>query len=213
MQEPQQDPFAVWNFVVQVIVAIGTLGAVFAAIWGDWLRSKFASPKLSIELRSSKGVLGQGREGQPAIYYHLHIVNSRAWATARKCRVLLREVNSKGPNQEFYTIPMPVPISFFWAPRRSTPLEVDVLHEQTLDFGFVAEKDLVFVPQLTVMLDSFEGRVRANEVKRFILEPLADAYRAPKSYIFEVAWDGQWSADLEKMSRHLTIREILPNTA
>jgi hypothetical protein len=126
MSDNSQDPWSCANFVVQIIVAIGTLGAVFVAIWGEWFRSKLAAPRLSIEIEDVRGVLGEGAEGRKAIYYHMRVINSRAWATARRCRVLLREVHCRGPDQQFHAIPMPVPIPFHWAPRGYAPLEVDL---------------------------------------------------------------------------------------
>jgi hypothetical protein len=41
----------------QAIAAIGTLLAVFVAIFQDWIRHKFLPPQLKIELHNSAGVV------------------------------------------------------------------------------------------------------------------------------------------------------------
>jgi hypothetical protein len=208
MSDSNQDPWSCANFVIQTIVAIGTLGVVFVAIWGEWLKSKFAAPRLSIEIADVRGVLGKGAADKKAIYYHMRVTNSRWWASARRCRVLLREVHRRGPDQQFHALPMPVPIQFHWAPRGYAPLEVDVSHEQTLDFGTITEHEERFAPALTVMLASFDGFVRANEAIRYSLQLCADGYKSECYHTFEVAWNGKWSPDLDEMSRNLVLRKI-----
>jgi hypothetical protein len=208
MSDFTRDPFTFWNFLVQLLAALGTLGAIMVAIWGDWFRSKFAAPKLSIELKDALGVLGKSADGRQAIYYHLRVSNSRHWAVARKCRVLLREVFHKRPDQQFYPVEMPVLVPFFWAPRGSSPLELDVAREAILDFGSVIEKDTFFAPSLAIILASTDTQVRANQPRRYALELTAEAYSSSRTCVFEVAWDGYWTADLQEMSKHLVVREI-----
>ena len=212
MSHNNQDLLSWPKFVVQVFVAIGTLGAVFVAIWGEWFRSRFAAPRLSIEIANPRGVLSQGAEGRRTIHYHLRVRNSRPWATARRCRVLLREVRRRGSDKQFHALPMPVPIQFYWAPRSHTPLEVDLSHQQILEFGQITEDDVRFVPALVVMLASFDGFIRVNDAVRFTLQLLADGYNSERYHVFEVAWNGEWSADLDEMSRNLVLRSIPDGT-
>jgi hypothetical protein len=209
MDNSKLDPFAIANLIVQVFVAIGTLGAVFVAIWGEWFRNKFAGPRLSIEIHNnSQGTLGRGSGTTRVIYYHLRVINSRTWAPARRCRVLLRAIRRRRPDQQFYTVELPVSIPIFWAPRNSAPLERDIVREAVLDFGSLTEGAESFVPSLTVTLGSFDGLVRADEPVHFVMQVCAEGYETIEEQVFEVAWDGRWSDNMSEMARHLTLRKV-----
>jgi hypothetical protein len=44
-----------WKFWVDVVIAIGTLAAVVVALFGEWLRARMFSPKLTLTLASPRG--------------------------------------------------------------------------------------------------------------------------------------------------------------
>jgi hypothetical protein len=44
------------NWVAQVAIGIGTIGAVIVALFGDWLRTYFMPPRLRLVLENPRGV-------------------------------------------------------------------------------------------------------------------------------------------------------------
>jgi hypothetical protein len=50
--------------------------------------------------------------------------------------------------------------------------------------------------------------VRAEDAVRFGLQLVAENYQLPELQIFEVAWNGKWSDNLDEMETHLRIREV-----
>ena len=71
-----------WYMAVNWLVAVGTLGAVFVALFGRFL----FRPKLQLELESTKGEWTSWRkEGKEMLarYYHVRATNPRRrWSSA-----------------------------------------------------------------------------------------------------------------------------------
>jgi len=84
---------------------------------------------------------------------------------------------------------------------------LDFFDEHSFNFGFI-QKDDIFRPALTVFPNNFNGFVSKNETKRFTLEIIADGFKMKNYQTFEVAWNGEWSDNLDKMSKNLQITEI-----
>ncbi len=199
--------------IVNVAVAVGTILVAVAAIWGDLLRSKLAAPQLRIDAYNLRGTCTRFTNGPRVMYYHLKVVNTRNWAAARNCRVILRSVLKRLPNQQFGVTPLAVPSQFVWAPAEITPASVTLSTEHTLDFGRVAEGSDRFEPVLYIYPNDFPGFVRAGEAVRYVLQVEADGFVAKQLHVFEVAWDGRWSDNLDSMARYLTIHEVKPEEA
>src|SRR5207244_2254587 len=93
---------------VNVAVAIGTIGAVLVALFGDAFRAKFFPPKLSLELSNGNGEairvqVGSDRTEQ-ARYYHLRVANSRRWSPANEVQIVLLQVEEPGLNGDLQVI-------------------------------------------------------------------------------------------------------------
>jgi hypothetical protein len=201
------------NVWIEALVAIGTLTVAAAAIWGDWLRSRLAPAKLIIlphNLRGDPTLFGDPKSGQTTrvMFFHLKVVNQRPWRTVDNCRVLLKGISRRGPDGGFYPVPMSIPIQFVWAPAEITPPVVTLVKEQILDLGFITEKDDKFTPRFYGTPFNFQGFVRKDEAVRYLLEIEATNFTSPRYQVFEVAWDGTWEYEPEKMEQHLRIKEI-----
>jgi len=59
------DPSPWLLLAVQVAIAFGTISAVVLAVWGDFLRSRFAGPRLVLSLRDPRGELTTQANGVP----------------------------------------------------------------------------------------------------------------------------------------------------
>jgi hypothetical protein len=114
-------------------------------------------------------------------------------------------------NGDFKNLPLPVIPSFIWAPAELTPPVINLSHEQTLDFGRVIENDDKFSPVLNLYPNNFDGVVKKDECVRYSLEVVAEGFKTNRLQVFEVAWNGKWSDNLDTMSNNLTIKEIKEN--
>ncbi|HUT28931.1 MAG TPA: hypothetical protein VMX13_03980 [Sedimentisphaerales bacterium] len=47
-----------------------------------------------------------------------------------------------------------------------------------------------------------------NQAVRYCLEVDADSFSQKEFKVFEIAWNGKWTANLDEMRQNLTIREV-----
>ena len=198
-----------WNLIMQIFSAIGSMLVVIIAIWGDWIRTKLVPPKLRIIASNTKGELTTfSPTGVRVIYYHFKVINSRPWSIARNCRVLLKAVSKELPNGEFQNQPLNTTPSFIWTPAEITPQAINLVKEHAFDFGCVSEDFGVFRPVLNIIPNNFQGQVGRNQKIRFSMQASADNFITEINQVFEVAWNGVWTDNLDNMMSNLTIREI-----
>lgn len=202
--------------VINGLVAFGTIAVAVVAIWGERIRSLLAPPSLEIRPHTLRGdptrltspnvVIPGG--GIRVMYYHLKVVNLRPWLTVHNCRCLLKGISRRGPDGRFHPVPMAVPLQYKWAPAEAMPQQLTITKEQVLDFGCVRESAEAFEPLLYWRPNNFQGFVGKGDAVRYYLEVDASNFASPRPRIFEVAWDGQWFSEPEKMEQHLRISEV-----
>jgi hypothetical protein len=197
-----------WNLLIQLMTAIGTIAVAIIAIWGDWIKIKFTPPKLKIITLNTRGELTNFSNGIRVIFYHFKVVNSRPWTIAKNCKVLLKAISKELPNGQFQNQPLNTNPSFIWTPSEITPQAINLAKEHAFDFGFLQENGHEFRPVLNIVPNNFQGFIRANQKIRFSLQPYADNFITEKYQVFEVAWNGIWSDNMDTMSQNLTIHEI-----
>ena len=197
------------SVAINLLIAIGTLAVAIVAIWGDWIRSKLVPPKLRLHLYNPRGEIIHMQGNRDAIYYHLRLVNHRPWSIARNCRVNLRAMHRRSPDQRFYPLVYAVIPQFIWTPSEFTPQTVDLSAEHMLDFGRLVEGESQFQPLLYFVPNNFDGYLKPTDAIRYSLEITADGYKAKRFQVFEVAWNGEWTDNLDKMQHNLVITEIL----
>lgn len=198
-----------WNLVIQLMTAMGTIAVAGIAIWGDWLKAKLTPPILQIVPLNTRGELTKFDNGTRVIFYHFKVVNSRPWINAKNCRVLLKGLYKELPSGQFQNLPLSSNPSFVWTPAEITPQAINLVKEHAFDFGFLAEGSTDFKPVLTIVPNNFQGFVRSGQKVRFSLQPSADNFLSEKYQVFEVAWNGQWSDNLDDMAQNISIREII----
>lgn len=195
--------------ISQWLVAVGTISAVIVAIWGDTIRAKLWSPKMSLHLCSQNGELTRNNSGQQIVYYHLKITNQRPTSPAKKVQVLCKAV-FKGTIQsdDFKQMPLTVPLQLTWSYPDSSELLPTVGPEKTCDLGVFDPNQKSFCLSTYVTPNNFEAFIRADKVMRVHLQVVADNYTSGSTHRFEISWDGQIPNDLNNMSKHLTIKEL-----
>ena len=209
-----------WNLIIGGLAAIGTLMVAVLAIWGDWFRNKFASPDLTIMPHNFRGNLttiyfmagGQATSNSiKAIYYHIKIVNKKKWVTVKNCRVLLTDMHKKGPDGLFHRLPLVVPLQLVWTPAELAPILQTFCDQEICDFGRLLEGTNAYQPTLYGIPNNFMGSVKSNEAIRFTLKIMAENYISEKKWVYEVAWDGIFSDNMDIMERSLIVKEIKDN--
>ena len=205
------------NINWEALTAIGTIAVAIVAIWGDWFRAKFASPKVRLvvqDMRGDKRFVNPHGEfpianPQKAIYFCLRVENRRPWLTAKNCKVRLRAVHRRVPDGQFCREPLVVPLFYKWSPASYEVSDVqDIKHDAILDFGRIIERDDKFEPTLDGTSSNFNMFVKADEVVRYSLQVVADNFVSPKSQVFEVEWNG-FSSDVEEIKRRQSLKPIL----
>jgi hypothetical protein len=195
------------KFVVEILVAIGTLLAVVTALWKEklcsWLR---IGPHLSLEpYNNFRGSL-MDIQGKKVAFYHLRVVNRRDVYKAENCRVMLRKI-WRLQGERFCEVHLTAPLIFAWPPSELTPLTTTVLRDAVVDLGNIWQEHNCFCPGLRAFYRNFEGIVRENQTVRFGLEIVCDNFVSPRLQVFEVAYNGIWSDDAEVMAQNLRVRE------
>ena len=197
------------NLFIQLLTSIGTIAVAVIAIWGDLIKIKLTPPKLKIIALNTRGELTNFSNGKRVIFYHLKVINSRPWTIAKNCKVLLKAISKELPSGQFQNQPLNTNPSFKWTPAEITPQAINLAKEQAFDFGILQENNQGFLPVLNFTPNNFEGFVKANQKIRFSLQPSADNYISEKYQVFEVAWNGNWSDNMDTMKQNITIREIV----
>jgi hypothetical protein len=203
------DSYSAAQLVIDALVAIGTLAVAILAIWGDWFRNKLAAPRLTLQLRDTKGHLTSQQDGQKVIYYHLVVENKRKWAMARGVQVMLEGVWRRAADGTFKADTLAIELPLTWAFPQLSPLNPKVSDRKTCDFGCLAERERQFKPSLYVYPNNFMGYVAPNQAVRYRIRVVADNLTSGKAIVVEVSWDGQWSSDMTEMERHLVVKEVV----
>ncbi len=193
-----------------LIVTTLFLGAI--AIWGDNIRALFSGPKLELIPYNFRGAvvpvaLANNQQGR-AIFYHLQVKNLSKTVSAKNCRVLLKKLWLRVPNGEYQEIELTVPLTFIWSPREITPPYITIVKEQVLDFGILIEGENLFRPVLLSYTNNFRGFIQPNGAIRYGLEIVSDDFVSKNLQVFEVAWNGGWSDNLDSMAQNLQIKEV-----
>lgn len=195
-----------WNLFSNFLIAIGTIGAVLVAIFGNWIKQRIFSAKLDVQVLNEEGELTSYTNNEQVIYFHLKVINLRKSVIVKNCRIYLKKIQKRQADSEFHDLPLSVPPRFPWAPAGSSPEAIDVVTEQVLDFGAIAENAKEFKPIVVPVFNSFKGNLTSNESFRYFIEIIADNYRPKELTVIEVSWDGKWTSSLNEMKSSLIIK-------
>jgi len=199
-----------------VFTAIGTVAVAIAAIWGDWIRSKIASPRLELSLVSRSDQTKTGA-GLLRIYHHIHVRNTRQWSPAKNVRIVVQSLMRKGADGTFFPEYLILPLQLCWVFPNSHELLPTIGPEDRCDLGWLEQTPPPSAGPKTIEQfklstyitpNNFRGFVRANESIRVIVIALSENAES-KPLLVEISWDGVWSPDREEMERHLVVKQVL----
>ncbi|MGB8592316.1 MAG: hypothetical protein WA755_05525 [Candidatus Acidiferrales bacterium] len=180
--------------------------AIFA-IWGDYYRSKWAGPQLTLLLKNPCGDLFPRGDGKRAYYFHLKIKNKRDWSPAKDVRVLIERAARPRPDGSFVLEPLAYPLPLAWTPSELKDFQRTVFDSETCDVGFLTEGTDRFKLSTIFTASNFRDYVTANDALR--LRVVASGRNAASKPLFlEIRWNGNWSADKDEMRNYLVVKEI-----
>jgi hypothetical protein len=98
-----------WSLIWSAFGAVGTIGAVVLALFGEWIRRKLFPPQLKIALLNREGekisiTTGNSQFLDESRYYHLIVSNSRRAFPATDLDVRLIRIGEPAPGGELRTV-------------------------------------------------------------------------------------------------------------
>ena len=205
-----QQPYSGWSLFVNVLVAIGTIGSVIVALFGNWIRLTFFPPKLSIGLLNSEGEeiaitnSATGEAVDEARYYHLIVSNSRRWFTATGVDVRLLQIEESAPGGGWRTTWRAVaPIQC--RNQASNPLKHEIGSAMDFDICSVRKSGRLY---LHPIIAPNNLKTNWNGPCDVILSLQARSTEVDTRVVrIRVSWDGKWHEGTKEMQDHFKIRE------
>jgi len=204
------------NWAVQFAVAVGTVGAVFVALFGEAFRAKFFPPHLSLRLADAlgegtrvsifppPGVTTQPRP-EDARYYHLLVTNSRRWSPATETRVVLLQVEQPGPDG-ILQIRWRGDIPLGWRHGGILPPYRTVGPDAFADLCSVIKGKWL---QIHTLIAPNNLETIHRQAVTLVVSIQAQAAEANSNILrIRIAWDGGFDTGTQEMRRHITVEEM-----
>jgi hypothetical protein len=205
-----------WNWSVYAVTALGTIGAVIVALFGDRLRASMFPPKLELHLSSRTGGATQVALTAPdgtkrtelARYYHVRLTNAAHWPKATQTQVYLLHVEAPGPDGELQVRwSGDIPVKWRWA--QVHPLQRTIGPQAECDLcSIVRNKWLQIHPLVdpSGLKPYLQWPVGTPADFTLVLQARSNEGDSPIQS-FRIQWDGKWEDGDAEMMRHLIITE------
>lgn len=199
------------TLVFTAMTAIGTIAVAIAAVWGDWLRTRFAPPRLTLRLRE-EGVPVPRQGGPTAIYHHIRVENGvswrPAWSPAEAVRVLVVAISRRGPDGEFHPEPpLAYDTQLTWSPTEFHEVFPTINDYDQCDLGSLDQGAPEFRLSVYAAPRNFPGSVAANQAIRVTIIARARNGRS-RPLTVQIAWDGQWFSNPNEIKNHLVVSPV-----
>ena len=197
-----------WGDLPTWLAAIGTIAVSLLAIFHNKVLSWFG-PKMRLVILDPRKHKPVPRDsGIMAWYFHLDVMNRRRRPSATSCEITLRRIQRRGANGDFEDVAVPMTMQFLWSDPDNTPRRPSVGIGRTLDLCWVDENSKVLTPALYSVPNHFDGFIHPDQCLRYHLDIEANNFTSKKSQSFEIAWNGKWSENSDRMAENVTITEI-----
>lgn len=195
-----------WNLAIHALGVLASVIVAILAIWGDYFRSRFAGPILTLNLVSPDGERTSWTGDVPTRFYHLRVRNDRRWAPGRNVRVVVTRIARVAADQSLAPLPMSGPLQLTWQFPQTSPQYPTIGPDHTCDLGFVVpNQDFSLSPY--IVPNNFQETVKPGSRMRAEVQAVADNAES-KAVFVEIAWDGVWSEDTAEMRRHLVVKTV-----
>jgi len=205
-----------WNWLVSLGGAIATLAAVLVALFGDWIKSRLFSPKLTLSLKNTIGEKttvtsqwqtdqGLQQRNEDARYYHVNVSNQVRWPSANQTQVYLLRVEEPGPDGELQvTWAGDLPVQ--WTHQSIYPMARTIGPSAYCDLCSIVKGKGVQLHPLIVP-NNFPLQKATATTLVVSLQARGNEGESPISR-FQIAWNGNWDDGDTEMSRHLKVRDV-----
>ncbi len=205
-----------WYMLVNVLVALGTIGSVAAALFGNILRARFRPPILRVRLVDAAGektTFSNSQTGQyidDVRYYHLHVTNdNRRWSPATNLDVRLIRVEEPGPDGQ---------LQLTWLGDVPIHCRHQALYPLKQEIGSPIDYDLCSVRKSRVL--SLHPIIAPNNLAvqrkgpcQFVASFQVKSTQADSDIVrVQISWDGQWEDGDAEMQKHLKVK-LLPTSS
>jgi len=210
----ESNPESSLSLAIQLAIAIGTIGAVIVALFGGWLRSHLAPPRLVIRLKDERGnktpvTVTDPKDGTQretdGRWYHMEVANNSRWSPAKEVQVfLLRVEEPDASGQDQITWLGDVPMR--WRHQEIRPVALTIGPTTDCDLcSVVKDKWLQLEP--LVVPHSLNAR-RRGECK-FTVTLQARSIEVDSNLLrVQIAWNGKWSEDSDEMARNMVVKQL-----
>ena len=198
--------FETYSIATQLVVAVGTMAVAIVAVWGDFIRSVLASPKLQVSLFLREGEPTKYSDGRNVRYYHLLVKNKRKWAPAKNVLVHITLLERPGPDGEWQPAMYSGQVPLIWQFGDYYSGLPSIGRERICDLGRIAEGG-GFELKTQFRPNNFDCSVKGNQSIRVHLQAVSDNGHS-NVLVLEIAWDGKWNLGSKEMASHLVIKEV-----
>lgn len=194
-------------FWVNLAVAVGTISAVFAALFGKVVQAKLFPPALVLKLTDGSGeaTRRQMQDGafEQVRYYHVRVTNSRRWSPANEVQIVLLQVEEPGPDRELrVTWRGEMPLA--WKHGQLFPLQRTIGSPAVADLCSVGERAGL---QLHLLVAPFNLEVVWQGASDFVLTLQGRANEAESPVLrIRISWDGVWHPGEAEMRSHMVVQ-------
>ena len=208
------------NLTVQCVVAVGTVGAVFAALFGKSLRMKVWPPKLSLSLSDPDGektvvrlvppgTEAVGREGrlEDARYYRLRVSNGRRLSsTANQVQVVLLRIEEPAADGREFVVTWAGELPLTWMNQPLFPLLRTIGPSAQVDLCSVVKHKWI---ELHPLIKPLHLELQRRQSTHLILWVQAKSNEVDSSVMrIQVSWDGKWKDGAHEMRQHLVLKVL-----
>lgn len=202
------------NWIVNVFLALTTLGAVLVALWGDVIKRWLFPVKLKIRLLNPKGDITKtalpnqkpGESPIPTRYYLLRVSNERRgrWPTATDVRVDLLRIEMPASDGQYMTAWQgSVPLN--WRHQTVFPRERKIGSDADCDLCSVVKGEwLALHPMLMPFTLEEFARCRDPIKMRLFVRACSVEGDSPTLQV-DISWNGKWVDGAEEMQRHMSV--------
>jgi hypothetical protein len=201
-----------WNWLVSVAVAVGTIGTVIAALFGNILRTKFFPPRLEVHLRDAAGEFTPVRNlttlahVDDARYYHLRVLNRRRRLAPADVQTFLIRIEEPGPDGSL-RVSWSGELPFRCRDQEHYPVIRTIGPPVDYDLCAVFNQDrrLTLLP----LYQPFSLPIERRQACRFVATFQARSGVADSDMVrLQIAWDGRWADGSTEMRGHLVVGEL-----
>ncbi len=202
-----------FNWVVQLAIAIGTLGAVIVALFGHWLRSHVAPPQLKLSLSDARGVRtpttliapdGTTRQTESR-WYHVRVENQRRWSPATQVQVYLLRIEEPDASGQY---------KLTWVGEIPIKWRDQEVHALSRTIGYAADCDLCSVVkekwiEIHPLIPLIAIRAQRRGECHMILTLQARSIETDSSLLrVKIDWNGEWAEDSQEMARRMVVEIV-----